>query len=218
MRKPWMQGLVCIIAIIIVLTGYFFYRHVSNRTEDKPHRVYYDEQFFQNTQDSDLYEPGSLVELKFPTKDTDFSYTFQVVGVKNFDTNFEPGIGYTIQFKMPRKYVSVYYQIAEPFDGIAIEMDENPTTGFEWVYEIEPDGLVSLVEDRYVSDAFGEEEPVDGAGGTHYWKFKVVDNGTVEIRFQCLRGDEELYGSKITYRYACEDGKAVLVEKTSEEK
>ncbi len=97
-------------------------------------------------------------------------------------------------------------QVEDPFQGIAISLDENPSTGFLWTYTISPSTILSLVEDRYVSDPYDGDEPIDGLGGTHHWRFEVVESGTVRITFRLQRGDELL--ETVTYKYRCnsEDG------------
>lgn len=100
---------------------------------------------------------------------------------------------------------------------VEIALYENASTGFIWEYEMSPSGILEFAEDEYKSDQEDGEEPLDGAGGTHYWRFRVVGSGTVDLHFISKRGTEVLYGSETVYRYRCEDGKAELLENTAVE-
>lgn len=66
-----------------------------------------------------------------------------------------------------------------------IVLDENPTTGFAWHYEIVDETVLALDSDEYVPD----EVPgnVVGSGGEHIWKFKALKKGSTKILFEYYR-------------------------------
>lgn len=214
-----MTRIIIIVAVVLVLVAAIavavacFFKSRSKPSENdtaKAHRVYCDEKFFQADSKDFMFEAGSTVRLVFRTPVEGVNYTFSAIGVEHFDTSRDSENGYVIQFEMPKKYVSVNYRVEEPFEGINISMDENPSTGFQWQYEVSPKRLLVLVEDIYKSDPYYGDEPIDGQGGKHYWKFKVVGKGTVKIKFCLRRGDEEI--DEITYKYACDGTSATLIE------
>lgn len=200
--------LVAVFAVVHYLKYVSFPRDKTGMLNE--HRVYCNEQFFQAENRDYLYEPGATVQLLFPLPAADVEYSFQVTGVDHFDTSFDPQKGYIIQFEMPNNYVSVDYRVEEPFEGIAISLYENPSTGFEWTCKTSPQGILSLVEDRYESDPYDADEPIDGLGGTHHWKFKVVKSGTVVMTFKLLRGNELL--ETVTYKYKCDGTNGTFAE------
>ena len=83
-------------------------------------------------------------------------------------------------------------------NGIGIiELDENPTTGYKWYYEIKDSGILQLIDDTYIPPKTG----LVGAGGKHVWKFKAVDKGTANIIFNYYRPWEGKENSVKTYEY-----------------
>ncbi len=97
---------------------------------------------------------------------------------------------------------------------VEITLDENPSTGFLWKYEVYPEGAMEIVVDRYESDQKDSEEAIEGAGGVHFYGFKVLQSGPAEIRFIRCRGDEVLYESEIIYQYECDGDNTRFVNKT----
>ncbi|MFP4655465.1 MAG: protease inhibitor I42 family protein [Methanohalobium sp.] len=79
---------------------------------------------------------------------------------------------------------------AEIGDFLILELEENPTTGFQWELN-STDGLV-LVNDTYIPDKDGEDKV--GVGGTHTWTFKVSDTGNQQIRGVYKRPWENVNG------------------------
>lgn len=62
-------------------------------------------------------------------------------------------------------------------DKINIELCANPSTGYEWDYEMTEDGIV-MEEDH---DYEEPESDIDGAAGTEVWTFEAVSAGDTEI-------------------------------------
>ncbi|MFC1912439.1 protease inhibitor I42 family protein [Chloroflexota bacterium] len=62
-------------------------------------------------------------------------------------------------------------------DKLYIELCSNPTTGFEWSYQMSGDTTVK--EEDHDFDA--PEGNVPGASGKESWTFEGVDKGTTEI-------------------------------------
>lgn len=70
-----------------------------------------------------------------------------------------------------------------------VELSENPTTGYEWVYTIDDAEVVSIVKDEY--KASENEEGLLGVGGTRICEFKGLEEGETIIYFNYVRVFEE---------------------------
>ena len=65
-------------------------------------------------------------------------------------------------------------------DKIRLELCSNPTTGFEWDYEMTTENVVKE-EDH---DFEEPEESVVGAAGVELWTFEAFEKGTTEIQME----------------------------------
>ncbi|MBN1778139.1 MAG: protease inhibitor I42 family protein [Clostridiales bacterium] len=80
---------------------------------------------------------------------------------------------------MPEKYMS----------GMAVvQLQENPTTGYAWQFDAEPEGILTLLSDAYEADDTAVD--IAGAGGVHTWIFKGEAAGTVLLTFNYARSFE----------------------------
>lgn len=74
---------------------------------------------------------------------------------------------------------------AEVGEDLVVQLEANPTTGYQWQLA---DGLdTDVVEKVSNSYAQGGEEGVAGAGGIDTWTFKAVGPGTTTITLDYLR-------------------------------
>jgi len=62
-------------------------------------------------------------------------------------------------------------------DKIRIELCANPSTGYEWDYEMTVEDIV-MEEDHDYDETEGD---VVGAPGTEFWTFEAVNSGNTEI-------------------------------------
>ena len=65
-------------------------------------------------------------------------------------------------------------------DKITVKLCSNPTTGFQWDYEITVENVVKE-EDH---DFEPPEGDVPGAAGIEVWTFEAVEKGTTEVRME----------------------------------
>ena len=65
-------------------------------------------------------------------------------------------------------------------DKITVKLCSNPSTGFEWDYEMTIENVVKE-EDH---DFEEPEEGVVGAAGIELWTFEAVEQGTTEIQME----------------------------------
>ncbi|RXE56698.1 hypothetical protein ABH15_00495 [Methanoculleus taiwanensis] len=77
--------------------------------------------------------------------------------------------------------------------NITIQLDENPTTGYEWNVT-SSEGLVSI-SDEFIPPS-GQ---LVGAGGLRVWEYGAVENGTGEFAAVYKRPWEETTGNETTY-------------------
>ena len=92
-----------------------------------------------------------------------------------------------------------------------IVLDENPTTGFTWTYQISDEDIIQFVSDEYIEP---DNQELAGAGGTHKWVFEGIKDGDAEITFSYARSSEDNDPAQtIVYKYSIIDGVAVLVDK-----
>lgn len=70
-----------------------------------------------------------------------------------------------------------------------IELEENPTTGYEWTADISDKAVVSLEKQEYRQSDAGAD--VVGAGGIKALTFKAVKKGTAVLTLVYERNFEE---------------------------
>lgn len=69
-----------------------------------------------------------------------------------------------------------------------ITLDENITTGYSWVYNIEDEEIIQLESEDDQSEGV---KTAIGAGNQHTWTFKGLKKGTAKIIFKYYRGWED---------------------------
>ncbi len=74
-----------------------------------------------------------------------------------------------------------------PGEEIRLELNSNPTTGFTWVINEEPDPSVSvLTGPEFVTDSSSTAN-IMGAGGKECWQIKAVSPGITTLRLWYMR-------------------------------
>lgn len=98
----------------------------------------------------------------------------------------------------------------------SVELEGNPTTGYEWQYEIKDTSIANLASKNYVSsDPTGER---CGAGGTYTWSFVGLKEGETEVTFKYLRSWEtDVLESKTYVIKVDSDLKVTIIEKNMED-
>ena len=95
----------------------------------------------------------------------------------------------------------------------AVQLYENPSTGYEWTYTMDQDGIIELVSTNTISD----KEDVDGAGYKLIYEFKGVTEGdvTVTFNYQSLWETDEPDREKI-YELHVNDSGCITAKAISE--
>ena len=70
--------------------------------------------------------------------------------------------------------------VVEVGDKIRVELCLNPTTGFQWAYEMTIENIVKE-EDH---DFEPPEGDVPGAAGVEFWTFEALEKGTTEVQME----------------------------------
>ena len=63
-------------------------------------------------------------------------------------------------------------------DKIRVELCSNPTTGFQWDYEMTIENVLKEEDHDF------EEGDVPGAAGIEIWAFEAVETGTTEVQME----------------------------------
>lgn len=90
-----------------------------------------------------------------------------------------------------------------PNDAV-VELKENQTTGYQWKFTADPDGILALEKDEYLTDSSDTKE---GAGGIHRWIFHGASAGDVTLTFTYVREWEkdEKPAATVTFTYQVDD-------------
>ena len=80
-------------------------------------------------------------------------------------------------------------------EEVKLELETNPSTGYDWSYIMKPDEDV-LIETNYEYVADSTDEMVVGGGGKGVWTFKAVNSGTVVIEMGYSRPWESVEPAK----------------------
>lgn len=112
----------------------------------------------------------TMIPLRFVVENLDF----EVIWNEDLKT-------ITIKYPNQRNSISV-----KKGDTYTITLDENPTTGFKWHWEVSNSSIVQIVSDRYVPPS----NNLPGAGGKHEWVIKGISQGTATINFTYYRDFE----------------------------
>lgn len=78
---------------------------------------------------------------------------------------------------------------AKQGEMIAVRLDENPTTGYQWDIQVEPPGPWQLVTSSFSPPSAGRA----GGGGTRTWLLQAAHGGKAHLAFELRRrwGDEK---------------------------
>lgn len=89
-------------------------------------------------------------------------------------------------------------------------LEGNPTTGYNWTYDIEDPTLVDIIEE-YITNC---EENVVGCGGTYTYTITGLKNGKTNIKFNYKREWEITeYDLDATYEIEVKNKKVTLTKK-----
>ena len=80
-------------------------------------------------------------------------------------------------------------------DKIRMKLCSDPTTGFQWDYEVTVENVLKE-EDHDFEEPEGD---VPGAAGIEIWTFEAVETGTTEVQMEYSQPSEGGVKSKWTY-------------------
>lgn len=70
-----------------------------------------------------------------------------------------------------------------------IRLIENPTTGYRWEIEANPEGVLKLIVDEHEQDLSSQN--ADGAGGVHNWVYRGESEGETTLTFRYVGPSQE---------------------------
>lgn len=82
------------------------------------------------------------------------------------------------KFSVAKHYMNEFE--AEVDTVITVNLCSNPTTGFEWEYEITPEGVLEMTGHDFVPP----EGEAMGAPGMDVWTFTAIGEGVAEVRME----------------------------------
>lgn len=97
----------------------------------------------------------------------------------------------------------------EEANAVTIELDANPSTGYEWSYALSQTGVVEVTRDEYVT--VEHEESAAGYGGTQVYEFSPVADGIVAVRLDYARSSEDEPLSSELHVFKVSDGRIAEV-------
>jgi predicted secreted protein len=122
------------------------------------------------------------------------------------DAAAEATVGYACSVdKESRLTVTAVTGVPEKYTpGYAVvELKENPTTGYEWKYEMSAEGVLTPGRDAYTADTATGGEALMGAGGVHLWTFAAKAAGDVTLTYSYARSWEKDVAPDATVTFAC---------------
>lgn len=81
----------------------------------------------------------------------------------------------------------------KPGETIKVLLDENPTTGYSWVFNV-TSGL-AIATDKYQEPDSG----LMGAGGVHEWQIKATGTGSQQVSAIYKRPWEPTFGNETAF-------------------
>ena len=87
-------------------------------------------------------------------------------------------------------YDDVWYELSQEGHVLTVRLPSNPTTGYDWSFEISNSDIIEFLTNEYVQDKAGEG--MTGAGGTWVSSFANMGKayGDVTISFKYARSWE----------------------------
>jgi len=89
---------------------------------------------------------------------------------------------------------------------VTVALPANATTGYQWNYIMDKDGIIEEQSSDYTTDDSATDKT--GVGGTQTFVFKAVADGTVTVSFTYARNWQggDTSGEYATYVYTVKDG------------
>jgi predicted secreted protein len=100
---------------------------------------------------------------------TDFIYSF------TFEIDAGLNLSLLSSEKLPEEYT--------PGKAL-VQLIENPTTGYHWEIEMEPEGVLQLIVDDYEQEE--APEGMVGVGGVHNWVLRALEEGEARLVFRSI--------------------------------
>jgi inhibitor of cysteine peptidase len=95
-------------------------------------------------------------------------------------------------------------------ETVEIDLESNPTTGYQWQYENDKEGIIKEVSNIYKEKDVSEE--ITGSGGTDVWIFEGLKEGSSQVTFNYLRSWEKEVAETKTFIFTVDKERNITVE------
>jgi inhibitor of cysteine peptidase len=130
----------------------------------------------------------SSVQGELPTEDSDQPFTFDSSANSRLDAEYRLNITGQVVFAGSGPVETNQAVTAAAGEEFTVELESNPSTGYEWqVTEIADEQVVRLVDSEYVPP----ESDLLGASGKQVFTFEAVDEGSTRITLEYARAFED---------------------------
>ncbi|MEY8436968.1 protease inhibitor I42 family protein [Atopobiaceae bacterium 24-176] len=96
------------------------------------------------------------------------------------------------------------------YPTITVQLPANRPAGYTWVCSVKPEGSFVTVDTRYAS----EDDSNPAGGGVETFVLQSRSQGTSQVQFACVDGDDGSIDSTATYEFVT-DGSDIRSNKTS---
>lgn len=103
--------------------------------------------------------------------------------------------------------------LADKDDNFTLRLRGNPTTGYQWLYEVEDPSVLTVVDEGYAQDDVDGQ--ATGVGGTYRFSLKGLKDGHTTVTFVYKRSWETNDAPLYTLVYKAEaddDGDAKVYD------
>ena len=118
-----------------------------------------------------------------------------------------------INTKAPEKPEFIEY--SNDLKTVTISIDENPTTGYSWVYTISDSSIIRNDRDEFISSAAGKQI-ITGAGGTRVLEFSAIKEGSAILEMKYERSWEQEPVKIITVKFTVSSDLTISCELISD--
>ncbi len=97
--------------------------------------------------------------------------------------------------------LAIFSLLGFQINTTTVELYANPSSGYEWEYSFDEQGIMILNESHYSPDT---ASIITGkGGGTQYFTFRALNSGTVNITFEYVKysGTQRTVASTYVYTY-----------------
>jgi predicted secreted protein len=157
---------------------------------------------------SDVFEKGNYVIIEFNGNIME-SFPMQINAAKIIANESDSNL--IIEDKLPETILDKNKTEAEVFlnEPFAIKLEENPSTGYRYIYELSSVNISQLYDEFIVSNP-----DLLGSPGVHYWGFEIDKIGEYYIKFKLISPSNEVKDEVTFQIFAVDENDTGYIEHT----